>query len=380
MNSKSNSSTKILFEASSLLTGTKSGVSYYAHQMLLQLIEQGYDITAYYFNFLGRKKFNIASSYPGVKFIEIRHVPSRITAPIERITGLQIPIDILFRNTYDIIISPNFISRPSIKKTRQMCVIHDMCFEDFPDYVSSKNANYLSTLVPKSIRRSSLVIAVSDFTASRVDYYFKHTPVCVIPAVANASLSGHATLTSFDRPVLEPKSYFLFVGTIEPRKNLLTLLNAFESFYASDKSMALVLAGGKGWKDEAIISKINDLQNKNLPIHLTGYVSDDELTWLYENAAVYVMPSFYEGFGMPIIEAMYKGLPIIASNIDVFTELAGNKISYFEVNDHKDLASKMHELKNEGKRSEGYYKKVLNRYSWQKNGVKLNSVIHNLLK
>src|SRR5690606_19595018 len=110
-----------------------------------------------------------------------------------------------------------------------------------------------------------------------------------------------------------PKNYILFCGTLEPRKNVVTLLDAYAELPRSiQEQYGLVLVGGKGWLDQEFRNKLSELQSKN--ILLTGYVPDEDLPAIYSGAAVFAYPSLYEGFGMPPLEAMACGVPVIVGD------------------------------------------------------------------
>jgi glycosyltransferase involved in cell wall biosynthesis len=139
--------------------------------------------------------------------------------------------------------------------------------------------------------------------------------------------------------------YILFVGSIEPRKNIQNLVEAYTKLPMFIKdTYSLVLAGGKGWKDEQILASIKDAQNNGNKIIQTGYITEAEKDALYKDASLFVLPSHYEGFGMPIYEAMQYKIPIVASNIPVFNEIAGDSITYFDKDSVGDIANVMEKI------------------------------------
>jgi alpha-1,3-rhamnosyl/mannosyltransferase len=129
------------------------------------------------------------------------------------------------------------------------------------------------------------------------------------------------TLARFD---VRPQHYLLSVGTLEPRKNIERTLLAYATLPANLRgSLPLVLTGGKGWKDEAILARIKQIKPPGRVV-LTGYVAHQELLALYASCTVFVYPSLYEGFGLPILEAMAAGAPVITSNTSAMPEVAGD--------------------------------------------------------
>jgi len=137
----------------------------------------------------------------------------------------------------------------------------------------------------------------------------------------------------------------LFLGNIEPRKNLAGLLEAYALLPEDLRTTYnLVIAGGKGWKDESILDKLARLKSQGLNIVQTGYVSEEQKAALYQEATVFVLPSLYEGFGMPLLEAMSCDTPVLASDIPVFREVAGDAALYCNPMESKDIASKLEQL------------------------------------
>jgi glycosyltransferase involved in cell wall biosynthesis len=178
--------------------------------------------------------------------------------------------------------------------------------------------------MPIAIKKADHVIADSKATADAIldNFNTAQNKVTVV------SLGADHLSQSTDIKLLEKlhitKDYFLFVGTIEPRKNLCNLLTAYAEFSESVKKQAmLVIAGGAGWGDVDLVRKITEL---NLAQHtiVLGYVDESTLAALYANAKFLVMPSLYEGFGLPLAEAMVYGTPVLTSNNSSMIEVAGN--------------------------------------------------------
>ena len=133
---------------------------------------------------------------------------------------------------------------------------------------------------------------------------------------------------------LEKDRYILSVATLEPRKNLKVLLEAYQKMN-NDSGVKLVLTGGKGWKLMDAIGEIDPDRKDN--IIFTGYVSDAELNTLYNNAKLFVSASMYEGFGLPVIEAVRHNLPVLVSSIPVYREITGGHAEYFQYDDVEGL-------------------------------------------
>ncbi|HUP26104.1 MAG TPA: glycosyltransferase family 1 protein, partial [Candidatus Limnocylindrales bacterium] len=164
--------------------------------------------------------------------------------------------------------------------------------------------------------------------------------------------------------------YILFVGTLEPRKNVLNLVKAYEQLPSVQRdNYQLVLVGGTGWYMEETMEYISRLQDKGIAIITPGYISNEAKAALYEHASLFVLPSHYEGFGMPILEAMDYGIPTAVSDIEVFHEVAGNASLYFDKDSPASIAGAMARvLTNPALQKELVAKgrERLQAYSWQK--------------
>jgi glycosyltransferase involved in cell wall biosynthesis len=178
--------------------------------------------------------------------------------------------------------------------------------------------------MPPSIKKANAIVTVSKSTSDAVvkefDVETDRLSVITPAPRTNEDLPSRSKLPSLG--IHQP--YILFVGTVEPRKNLIRLLTAYSQLSDSVKEQAmLVIAGGKGWGDLNINNTIVDLGLEKY-VRVLGYVDDSTLTTLYANALFLAMPSLYEGFGLPLVEAMVHGTPVLTSNNSSMPEVAGN--------------------------------------------------------
>jgi len=212
-------------------------------------------------------------------------------------------------------------------KIGNVVTIHDLAFKVYPHFLKKNFGQFLSFLKTKrDVHLSDRVIAVSQHTARDIMKYFKIDPkkIRVIyhgvesyfrPDVAPESISAVKEKYGIVTP-----SYILWVGTIEPRKNLQALLKVYGQLKNIHQKYSLVLGGGWGWKYEEILPLIQSLGEK---VKITGYLPREDLITLYAGAHLFVYPSLYEGFGMPLLEAMKSGVPVIASNTSCIPEVVG---------------------------------------------------------
>jgi glycosyltransferase involved in cell wall biosynthesis len=226
--------------------------------------------------------------------------------------------------------------------------VHDLSFLRFPERFRPANRLYLSTLTRLSCRRARRVIAVSqatadevvrllDIPAGRVDvvpHGVEHARFRLLPSVQ---------VEAFRREKGLPERFVLFVGTLEPRKNLITLVEAFARLQALWGTAHLVIAGGKGWYYQEIFERVEEL-GLGKAVHWVGFVPGAELPLWYNAATVFVYPSLYEGFGMPLLEAMACGTPVIASATSSLPEVVGDAGLLVPPHDVTELADTLERL------------------------------------
>ncbi len=176
---------------------------------------------------------------------------------------------------------------------------------------------------------------------------------------------------------LIPKKYILYVGTLQPRKNVKTLILAFQKFHKENPEYKLAITGKKGWLYEEIFELAKQQSSQN-DIVFTGFVNDDELHGLYRNAFCFVLPSFYEGFGIPLLEAMDRGLPVIAAGSSALPEIGEDACLYFDPHNPDTLVRLLNRVKNDEKLRKEMIekgKKRIKDFSWKKSAEETLKVI-----
>lgn len=366
---------RILVECQSVVDAKPTGIGNYA-QGLVSSLAGHESIDGYFFDFLGRNNYRAQAS--NFQPIAIRHIPGRMLSLVARLTGLQLPIEAIVMRRYDWIIYPNYVSQPSLTGSHNLIVVYDLAFMDMPETLDEKNLAYLRSALPKSIKRATKILCISNFTRDRLLHHFpevdpENVISCGIPLTVTPS-QDQALSERLAGLGVSSKKYMLFLGTLEPRKNLLKLVEAYVRLPADIRDeYALVLAGGLGWKSDGLLDEIKRYKLSGYNIILTGYVSNDERVALYANTSLYVMPSHYEGFGMPILEAMSFDLPCVASDIPVFREVAGDSIDYFDKDSATSIA-KCISRRLRSQRSQSYTH-VMAKYSWDEVGKVVYSAL-----
>lgn len=358
----------LLFDASPLI-GRRTGIGNYTLN-LVEAMARAYpnvQFVGYYFNFLGRKK-GPSNQLSNISFRPILWAPGLIVHQLRRI-GIQIPIELLTLKRSDFILFSNFLSYPSLLNTPIATTVYDLAYIDVPEYGSSRNIQDLQRFMPKTIRRAALVLTISEFSKQRiVDVY--NTPVdkivtTFIPPVMQPDTSQADTKRSLKKLGLT-KPFLLTIGTLEPRKNIERLLDAYTKLPTEMRAQfSLVLVGKYDWKFEAIKRKIEQLQADGYDIVNLGYVDDQARSALYQGARLYVMASLYEGFGMPVIEAMQNGLACAVSDIPVLHELGGAVTTYFDPKDSQNMANIIEECLKQAPQPQKLKQHVRDLPDWQ---------------
>jgi glycosyltransferase involved in cell wall biosynthesis len=204
--------------------------------------------------------------------------------------------------------------------------IHDLAFIRFPYTFRSYNRTYLDLATRVSVRRATRILAVSEHTKREVVGLLgvPAERVVVTPNAARVHFHPPAAeaLAAFRTRHSLPEQFVLYVGTLEPRKNLTTLLDAYAQI-ARQSAVPLLVGGGKGWMYDAVFARLEALGLRDR-VHFVGYLDEEELPLWYAAARLFVFPSLYEGFGMPPLEAMACGTPVVTSNSSSLPEVVGD--------------------------------------------------------
>lgn len=242
-------------------------------------------------------------------------------------------------------ITPFFV----LKSIRIATIIHDVSFKVYTQFIKFSDLFFLKILIPLSFRRADKIIGVSEFTADEIKKYYKLN-ADKVAWIHNAVSPDFLQQNISPKKIAEvkkkyhlPDEYILYIGTLQPRKNIPTLIEAFAKIKL-ETGAKLVIAGGRGHNfDRRIDETILKLNLKN-DVFFPGYVDEEYKAALLKGARIFCSPSLYEGFGIPILEAMSVGTPVIASDIPAHRETAGEGALFFEPKNPEDLAGKIREL------------------------------------
>lgn len=299
----------------------RTGVGRYTKSLVDHLapLAGGDELSLFHFDFRRR---GLPFDVPGARRRAVAWMPGRLAQQAWKRLGFP-PFD-WFAGPADVYHFPNFIL-PPLTRGRSVVTIHDVSFLRFPETLEAKNLRYLKARIGATVARADRIITVCEFTGREVVEALR-VPAAKVVAIPSGLPDGFTRPPAgriqdvrarhrLDRP------YLLFVGTIEPRKNLPFLVEVFERLRGFDGD--LVIAGMKGWKVEPILDRIRG-SPLAARIRLLDYVADEDLPGLYAGAEVFVLPSLYEGFGFPPLEAMACRTPVVASEGGSLPEVLGD--------------------------------------------------------
>jgi len=243
------------------------------------------------------------------------------------------PVELFHGTNYDV---PLWTSRPSV------VTIHDLSIILHPETHDQYLLGRALRRMPTMARKAQMIITPSESVRGEVCEHLGIKPdkVVAIPHAARRSFSQalHSEIVSVTSRLEIEDDFLLFVGTIEPRKNLLTLVRALEEIYrTTDLRPQLVIAGKEGWQTGEFFSYLKGV-NIRERVRFTGHLPDNDLRAVYSLCRAFIYPSLYEGFGLPLLEAMACGAPVIASRISSLMETAGNAACFVDSQDHRGLA------------------------------------------
>lgn len=219
--------------------------------------------------------------------------------------------------------------QPLLLPCRGVVTMMDLTFVAYPEGFRAQQRIYHKVFTRLSARRASRLIAISSSTAQDLRRFFavpEAKTSVILPGVdaAYRPINDKSVLSSFRLRHNLPREFILFVGTLEPRKNLIMLLHAYAQFKRqTNTNHKLVLAGGKGWCYEPIFATVEKL-GLQTDVLFPGFVAEDELPLWYNTADVFVYPSLYEGFGLPPLEAMACGKPVVVADTSSLPEVVGD--------------------------------------------------------
>ncbi len=267
--------------------------------------------------------------------------------------------------------------------SRNIIVIHDLCvFLSIKTGVNLKTKIIEKMFLKPALRNSQKIVTVSNSTKQDVIRYFKISSQ-KISVIYHGSPQGTQLASNPEKILTKynlPNNFILFIGTLEPRKNLVRLIEAYHLLNQKSKikNQKLVIVGKKGWFYQEIFNKVKELKLEN-EIIFTGYVPDEDLPYLYKAATCFVYPSLYEGFGLPPLEAMACGCPVITSNLSSLPEVVGEAailVNPYNIDEITAALEKIltDESLRQNLKERGF--KQAQKFSWQKTALKILKILN----
>jgi glycosyltransferase involved in cell wall biosynthesis len=294
-------------------------------------------------------------------------------------------VRLLERSGIDALFSPGYVT-PLWGRFRRITTVHDMFAFVCPQHISRARALYWRVLIPWSVRRSDAVVAVSDTTAADIERFIPaargklHVLKESVRSDLSPASSSGAAFT--ERPGLGlPERYILSVSTLKPIKNIATLLKAFALLRERDDAgVELVLVGREELRSLRRLAEDLGIVEH---VHFAGYVPEDELPLYFRAAAVFVLPSHYEGFGLPALEAQACDCPVVCSRTPALVEVAGEAALFFDPGSATELAGALATLLRDAEladRLRAAGRSNLERFCWTSSAAGLHALIAALVR
>jgi glycosyltransferase involved in cell wall biosynthesis len=381
---------RIAFEGYHACKGKMSGVGRYAYNIIKNVLAVDHTNTFEIdrFNFLNRERYpEILPEllrHGNISLKECHYLHYGITAR-QPWVHYFFSYNTCFRSFADIYHFFGFIIPEKIKG-KTIATIHDMSYMLYPETLSKANYAILRKNLVRSGNDADIIVTVSDNGKKEIAEHLNISPDKIY-VVYNAV--DHTLF--FPRKHEEAKKllhvkynisgdYLLYLGTLEPRKNIISLIKAYRIFSNRNKDVKLVIAGQKGWKYDEIYNAVNELSLMDRVI-FTGYLKDEDIPALYSAAEAFIFPSLYEGFGIPPLEAMACGIPVITSNTSSLPEVMGDAGILTDPRSIEGLAYEMDRLVNDDCLKKDLSKKGIIRagkFSWQDSAERVLNIYREL--
>lgn len=379
---------KISFDAQLLLKGQKTGIGWCAENILLNLrheLNSFYSLNLFTLGY-DKQRLNSFEKYKKLGY-ELRKC-SWFNDVIYKLLSefFHIPYSLFFGHNADMTLFFNYIV-PAGVKGKKVVIVYDMAYKAYPETVRKRTRFMLNKSLRKSCNRADKIITISKFSKQEIIKYLgvDENKIVIMPIGVDLSIFhpnySEKDICQITEKYKIPREYLLFLGTIEPRKNLERLIRAYALLKAEIPNVPkLVLAGGKGWLYENIFKTVRIL-NMESDIIFTGYVNEEDSPILINGAKIFLFPSLYEGFGMPPLEAMACGIPVIASNAASLLEVVGDAailVDPFSIDSIKE--GMKHLLEDENKRNELSFKGMerAKQFTWDKSAEIIRKVFEEL--
>lgn len=288
---------------------------------------------------------------------------------------LPLPYSMFFQESPDITQFFNYVIPPGAKGIKSV-YIYDMVYKACPETMEAATRAYMEKEMERSCRRADLIITISEFSKNEIIKYMNVDPdkIAVVPCGIDHAVFHDKIKEEAVKQVKEiyhlGEQYFLYLGTLEPRKNIPLIIRAYHELYKRNGSSIpkLVLVGKRGWGYDEIFALIQELELQNMVL-FPGYVSEADKPAMLRGAVCFLFPSLYEGFGIPPLEAMACGTPVIVSDAASLPEVVGEGGIQVSYDDYEAMSSYMERLSMDDEYREQWSKSGVEqaaRFSWER--------------
>ncbi len=318
---------KLIIDAQPLLDAEKTGISWYTKRITDVMCSS--DQVNIQLNYSGCRKYCSSDKIMAVyqkKGCKVRH--SWLPVRVRR--RLRIPYKLLFNTKSSSSVSIFFnYEVPCGVSGKKIAVIYDMAYKTCPETVSKDTRLWLENIMEETCQRADMIVTISQFSKQEIVKYMQVDPqkIRIVPCGVDLNVYKpnykQTEITAVREKYRVPEKYLLYVGTLEPRKNIEHMIEAYAQLLNElEFPPALVIGGKRGWMYEQIFAKVNEYGIQDHVV-FTGYLDEGDVPLLMKAAEAFVFPSLYEGFGMPPLEAMACGVPVICSNRSSLPEVVG---------------------------------------------------------
>ncbi|CAO1661497.1 glycosyltransferase family 4 protein [Salinicola sp. NYA28a] len=345
---------RVVVNATSM-THQSTGIGHYTHGLLSRMADDpAFDLQAFNHADIWSDRQSLAAWLHGADdageqqgswvqryYPVLRRLPGRFA-----LARMRLKRQLKRLSGWDVYWEPDYIPVDIRRDKPVVPVVHDMAWWRHPEYVHPAMCRQLARHLPRVVRQATRINVVSRFTRDELSERFDIDPqrIDLVSPAARPEFQPGASTTALTRQYALPAHYILSVATLEPRKNLSRLLQAYRTLPAGlRQSCPLLLVGRRGWLDEGLRKQVDTMQASG-EVRWLGYVPNADLPGLMAGATVMAYPSLYEGFGMPVLEALACGTPVLTSQTASLPEVAGSAAVYVEPTSVDSIRQGLHTL------------------------------------
>ncbi len=363
----------------------RSGIGWYTYNIIkaISKLDKSDEFVGCAFNFLGRHNIESIPDELNISMDVCKVIPYGVYSRLWDFIPFK--YNNLFRTKADIYHFFNF-TVPEKIDGKIIVTVYDMVYKRFPETMSKANFRRLEKNLQRSVEVADIIITISENSKKEIIKYLNANEDKIrIVHVGVDALSFRREYKNNEIDLIKrkyslPDKYILYLGTLEPRKNIESIIESFALYKKYGGDLKLVIAGKKGWAYESIFRKVKNCSLENEVI-FTGYIDEPDKPCIYKMSSLFLFPSLYEGFGIPVIEAMAAGVPVITSNASSLPEAAGDAAVLVDPRDIKSIANSMLTIiDNKEYRKELVLKgfEQIKRYTWERSAEELLNIYSEL--